>query len=187
MDNTIFSKKNQRTLKAEYRTLMADVWQDQRMIDFCTKNAEIVVKTEDGFFLELEKQSIQNNFCFGYYGSDDEAANKMSHHARTNENYFIEENLKSIKKEIEYLSTTSDKLYFRNHYTGQGNDILKGLVSIKPWEEPAADMVEVSENNKNLLIEAYKMQLESQTKKVNTYLKRYGLSKVRSWSYWVDA
>ena len=37
------------------------------------------------------------------------------------------------------------------------------------------------------LIEAYKIVAAAHEKKIAAYLKRYGLSKVRAWTYWLDA
>ena len=38
----------------------------------------------------------------------------------------------------------------------------------------------------NLIIEAYKRAENDHIKKLNAYLKRYGLNKVNSWTYWRD-
>ena len=37
-----------------------------------------------------------------------------------------------------------------------------------------------------LIIEVYKQQIENFKKRLNTYLKRYGLSKLTTWTYLVD-
>ena len=39
----------------------------------------------------------------------------------------------------------------------------------------------------NIILDAYKQARTEHEKKVNSYLKRYGLSKVHSWTYWRDA
>ena len=43
---------------------------------------------------------------------------------------------------------------------------------------------DITERDRAALIEAYKAARENFVKRVNAYLKRYGLSKVRSWTYW---
>ena len=63
--NKIFTTTSQKELKAQYRVLMADVWEDERMIDFCTKNADVIIKFANGFVAEIEKPSIKTHFCFG--------------------------------------------------------------------------------------------------------------------------
>ena len=37
-----------------------------------------------------------------------------------------------------------------------------------------------------LIIEVYKQQIQNFKKRLNTYLKRYGLSKLTTWTYLVD-
>lgn len=39
----------------------------------------------------------------------------------------------------------------------------------------------------NIILDAYKQARTEHEKKVNSYLKRYGLTKVHSWTYWRDA
>lgn len=56
----MFDKSTQKELKEQYRVLLGDVWgNDSHMIDFCTKKAKVVFKTEKGFFLEVEKTDIK--------------------------------------------------------------------------------------------------------------------------------
>lgn len=38
-----------------------------------------------------------------------------------------------------------------------------------------------------LILEAYKEAAQAHEKKVNTYLKKYGMNHVRTWTYWRDA
>ena len=38
-----------------------------------------------------------------------------------------------------------------------------------------------------LVKSAYESAMQRQDKKVRAYLKRYGLTKIRAWSYWRDA
>ena len=47
----------------------------------------------------------------------------------------------------------------------------------------------IKEANKEdlfLIIEVYKQQIENFKKRLNTYLKRYGLSKLTTWTYLID-
>ena len=38
-----------------------------------------------------------------------------------------------------------------------------------------------------IILAAYKEAMETHEKRVNTYLKKYGMSNVRTWTYWADA
>lgn len=188
--NTMFNKEAQKELKAQYKVLLADVWGDERMIDYCSKKADVVVKTEQGFLIEVEKENIETSFCFGYRLShtdteEYDAANKMAEYARKSESYFIEKNLAGLKNTIKHLS--ENELYAQDHYISQKNHILKNVITLKSWEEPKEDYIKLSDSDKELIIEAYKVELERFEKRLNTYLKRYGTSKLHTWSYWQDA
>lgn len=195
----MFDKNTQKELKEQYRVLLGDVWgSDNHMIDFCTKKAEVVFKTENGFFCEVEKTDIKKNFCFGYslsrYDSEDyDNANRMAAHARKSVDYFREENLKKLNDCISFYSDTRNELYFQNHYISQKNNVLKNVVSFQYWNMPKdifnkeyKEYTPVSENDRKLIVEAYQKEKELFSKRLETYIKRYGLSKVNSWSYWRD-
>lgn len=192
----MFEKNTQKELKAQYKILLADVWKDNRMIDYCSKSADVVIKTEKGFFLAIDKKSIKKNFCFGYSLSRDntesfDSANNMVRFSRESKEYFLNENVKDLKNKIAFYSDKSNDLWFQNHYISQKNDLLKKVVSFRFFELPkniddVKEYQKVSDNDRALIVEAYKKELELFTKRLETYLKKYGLSKINSWSYWQD-
>ena len=62
----MFTKEKQADLKKEYADLLPDVWgSDKRMNEYCIKKADILIKTSNGFILEIEKPGIKKDFCFG--------------------------------------------------------------------------------------------------------------------------
>lgn len=195
----MFDKNTQKELKDQYKTLLIDVWgSDEHMVDYCAKKAEVVFKTEKGFFCEVEKQGIKKDFCFGYSLSsrdtdDYDRANNMAQHMENSLDYFRKENLKKLNDCINFYSDTNNQLYFQNHYINQKNNILKNVVSFKYWNEPKdifnkefKEYTPVSDKDRELIVAAYKKELELFTKRLETYIKRYGLSKVHAWSYWQD-
>ena len=196
----MFDKETQKKLKEEFRVLLADVWgKDEKMIDFCVKKADLLIKTEQGFFVEVERPSIETRFCFGYRLSSHDTeeyddANRMANFASTNEEYLRQKNLERIQKQIDFYSNPKKELFFRNHYHRQENDKLKYITTLDYWDMPAdvvnkeyKEFFPVSENERKLIVDAYKKELEMFKKRIDTYLKRYGMSKVHTWSYWQDA
>ena len=186
------------TLKEKYLQLIEkEVWQSKSMLDYCNKKISQIVETEKGYLLEIEKPSIETNFCFGYsdsrYDTEDyDRANDMAHHAKTCEQYFIDENLKALTHWIESLNKY--EAYLINHYSACPKDTkLKAIRFMSYWdiqnmtEEQKQEYEPMSETDKQTLIKAYEVEIEKFKKRLNTYLKRYGLSKVHSWSYWQDA
>lgn len=187
----MFEKEQQKQLKAQYKELLKTVW-DSRMVDYCSKKADVVIKFDNGFYAEIEKPSIETSFCFGYslsrYDTEDyDRANKMAHYASESQKYFRNENLKPLQESIAFYSDKNNELYFINHYIDQKNDVMKSIQSFRQWETPTEDKyVKLTDKDRKILVEAYKVELERFTKRVDSYLKRYGTSKVRSWSYWQD-
>lgn len=190
----------QKELKQRYAEILAaDVWHnDQKMVAFCVKEAAYIVELEDGSILAIEKPRIEKNFCFGYsdsrYDTEDyDRANDMAHHAKTSTEYFLKENLKDINDTIARLEGTrnsSPRLVYkiRIPYSGQPADSkLKALHTFQFWDESAEKYPTLEGENLRRVIEGYKIVKADFEKRLQTYLKRYGMSKVRAWSYWQDA
>ena len=198
--SNMFSKAEQDKLREEFRDLMVDVWgDDKHMVDYCTKEADVFIRTSQGYILSLERPRIKTNFCFGYHDyvdGDYERANNMACHAEEDFNYFRSQNLEEIEGYIKWLSeeiNDYNRLFFQNAYCSQTKDILKRVTSFRRCDDPQDVFTEeykiykpVPEVDRKLLIEAYEFEKERFSKRIETYLKRYGLSKVRSWSYWAD-
>lgn len=189
----MFSKENQKALKEEYKELLKDVWgNDERMIDYCLKKNELLLKTEKGYILEIEKQGIKKDFCFGYRLSSHDteeydAANRMASHVQSDADYFFDENMKSFRAWIDEFSDKDNRFFFQNHYHRQANNIMKSVNCVSSFYPEKPDMEFISDNDRELILAAYKECAERHSKKIATYLKRFGTSKVRSWSFWVDA
>lgn len=188
----MFSKENQAALKEEYGKLLKDVWKDEKMIKYCLNKNELLIKTEKGYILGIEKQGIEKNFCFGYrLNSSDtdeyDAANRMANRAQSDSDYFIAENMKKFDEYVKAFSDKDNRFFFQNNYHSQKNNILKNVNCVSYFYPEKPDMEFISENDRELILAAYKEYRERHAKKVQAYLKRYGTSKVRSWSYWEDA
>lgn len=190
----------QKELKQRYAEILAaDVWRnDQKMVDYCVKEAAYIVELENGDILKIEKPRIHKNFCFGYsdsrYDTEDyDRANDMADHARKSTEYFIEQNLKEINDmiaELEGDSKRASRWVFRIRipYSGQPADSkLKALQTFQSWDEQAQKYPVLEGENLRRVIEGYKIVKADFEKRLQTYLKRYGMSKVHSWSYWQDA
>lgn len=196
----------QKELKAVYMELIKKCWESPEMIGYFDKECGYVVALDDGDLTVIDKPRIETSFCFGhgYCGvtteEDENRANNMAHVAATDQNYFIRENLKDIDRYISLLKGEGDyKVVFHKHlkYSGQeSGDKLKG-VGYDRWSMVCDDMptgewhgmkdcAVLSDNEIQALIEGYEEVRKAFEKRLKTYLKRYGLSKVRTWSYLSD-
>lgn len=176
--------------------LFAESWQDKKMQDYFRKKIVRVVKLENDNFIAIDKENIETSFCFGYslsrYDSKDyDNANDMVNYARTNKQYFINENLQIFDRKLEDLKTYNLFL-IKNYNNAPNNSKCKALVFKTDWqvmnfsEKDKEELTRVSEQDKQKIIKAYEIERDNFEKRLKTYLKRYGLSKIRAWSYWQD-
>lgn len=194
-------KEKQKELKEIYTECLKDVWNnDNKMVNHCLKTTSYIVELSDGNIIALEKPSIEKDFCFGYGYcgvSTEEDTNKaydMVDVAKTNIEYFMNENLKQVQEHIDYIEKSEDKLfetiYIRPKYYSQSKDNkLKELYFYNPYYPSSTCLEECDEITKEdikKVIEGYEIVKEEFTKRLNTYLKRYGLTKVNTWTYLVD-
>lgn len=201
----IFDKE---LVKREY----GKAWSDPHMINYCVNNLANVAILPNGDIISIDKQSIETRFCFGESGYDYDDAAKMAAHARTNTEYFKSENMKHFNKwvndliEIQEHKSNYFVLIRDTHYIGQEKDCrLRALEWIRTvdlldacggsayLDDIAGKYIDklngriATSEELNIIIEAYKQARDAHEKKVDTYLKRYGLTKVDSWTYWREA
>ena len=163
----------------------------------------------DNYYIHFENPRIQTRFCFGhgYCGvstqeEENDAAN-MAHYAATNEQYFIDENLRGINEKIadlqeilnhDYASecvviennlrNTQEVFYQRALYFEHENKYIDNYYC----GHNITDQVirKLTKDEIQLLIDALNEIKADFTKRLNSYLKRYGLSKIDTWTYLVD-
>lgn len=185
-------KATQATLKAEYLEILArDVWpKSPDMVEFNRKQIARIVRLECGGMVEIEKPRIQKDFCFGYsdsrYNTDDyDRANAAARHAANSQEYFISENMKQISDMIDDLKATG--IYSRARYRGTSKD---SPIRALEWPRYGVEFPEgaqpITDTDRAVLIEAWEKVGTDFRRRIDRYLKRYGLSKVNSWSYWMD-
>lgn len=198
--------KTQNELKSIYRAELEKAWHTEKMVDFCAKKAGYIFEYGAGLFA-VDKPKIEKSFCFGYgyngISTDEDSceAAKMSEYAKTSERFFVAENMRDIDRRIAQLKNIADEMRLdwaegshprymietNAHYYGQPEDCrLKGFSIVNTFGgTPRGEICEDVELVE-ALIEAHERVREDFAKRLNTYLKRYGMSKVRSWTYLVD-
>lgn len=166
---------------------------DKRMNDYVVKTTSEVIETSAGY-LEFEKPDIKTRFCFGHgqYGitttEETNSACNMAAHARTSEQYFIDENLEDINDKIKRIKE-ADKVYLIQKYykTEKIRDIrTDDYFRYYPEEMQRLNAQEATVEDIKLILETLEAEKAKFLKRLNTYLKRYGLSKIHSWTYLVD-
>lgn len=171
------------------RNAFEEVWsKDSSMIDYCVKESDGYVVFDNGFIFAFEKPRIETSFCFGYslsrYDSESyDNANNMVEFSKTNEQYFIDENIKQLTvydMKNEYIAL---RKYEDSKFVYLVN---KRYYEDRPYMFRGEVLFELSKDEIKRLIEENNNMFERFKKRLNTYLKKYGLSKIKSWSYWRD-
>lgn len=205
-------KKQPKTAKATkpdnaamsaYLEEMADYWKnDAGMLKHFKTATAAVVELENGDLIPIDKPRIETRFCFGYglYGRSTEEeyndAENMRQHAETSQNYFIKENLKGIEEIIEALKNNDLEVYTALHYIGQKpgtktkdyhiTKVLENPENNPAWWANYKELEKMTDTDRQKLIAGYEEVKQAFIKRLNTYLKRYGLSKLDTWTYLVD-
>lgn len=189
---SMFEKAAQKALREQYRAALIAAGDSEHDADFHLSTAYVVVKFDNGLFLNIRKPAIEKRFCFGYSLSahDSESydrAGDMAEKAEQDTQYFMAENLRDLKGSLEKCLDTRFPMVFAHRYRHDCMiDVLYFPFLPDDWDD-TSKYPQLSNTDRALLVEGYKKAIVLHTKRLQTYLKRYGLSKVRTWTYWQDA
>lgn len=201
-------KEQQAALMEKYIAVYSATFKsDEKFITWLRSKIARIVELDDGELLPIDKPSIKTDFCFGYGQNgistqqDYNDAYDAMRYADTNTSYFM-------RKNIEQLTEWRDRIaeYLNSEKPGycgtvpktpyicdtHGNSIIKSLHFMRRW-----DYEEMLPNTKKLyrqatadelqrILTAYEIEIKAFEKRLQTYLKRYGLSKLNTWTYLSD-
>ena len=151
------------------------------------------IKVKDGYFVKFTKQELEKSFCWGYsdfQGMTEDEANELC--ANFGEKEFKEENLarfdRKYKDELEQLGRYADVTLWCNEW-GKGVYMSCGPKSKFSTPDPEHELTLRGEDA-NKFRKEYTTTVASLRakfeKRIDSYLKRYGVSKIRKWTFWAD-
>lgn len=206
--------KTQKELKAMYLDDLTNnsTWRnDQHMIDWSYKRASVIVDLPSGWLYVINKPHVQTDFCFWYSDdsdwSDFDRACDMEEHARKSEDYFMNRNLNELDSWINDLKEARDndslrtdrgyKLWILHHEHSWDTDdcTVRAIQWTHPWDAESEknrlerfwnSMREASKEDIDAIIDWYEQARDMFKKRLSTYLKRFWLSKLHTWTYWRD-
>lgn len=167
------------------------VWKsNQRMIDYCVKTSGANIQTDDGLVWDIDKPSIETHFCFGERGYDYEEVAETCRSLSKDEHYFRTENIRRMEayRLLIRLRKNPEKFYWSKAYSGESK-----LVNIRAYgynddaEKERFAIRQMTSDEIEVVTLLLKKEVIKFFKRLNTYLKRYGLSKCRYWTYWAEA
>lgn len=198
---------NQKELKEKYmKIICSEVWKkDERMQEFARKECAYVVELSNGNIISIDKPAIQKDFCFGMgeYGrctqEEFEEAQDLAKRANEDVSYFIKKNMEQITNKIEALKKCLEnrkECYTMTHYIMQPEkSILKDYSVVRICDNPecepgrwssCADLKKLDKNDIQIIIDGLEEVGKKFMKRLNTYLKKYGLGKLHVWTYYRD-
>lgn len=171
------------------------------MIDYCVKDCEYVVPLENGGILEIQKPRIETKFCFGYgfCGQSTEEQEKEAYDsargAKEHSDYFLSENLdrSNIDRDLKLLKEGRLETYETPRAAAMKKDpnsniwyyFFKSEYDIS-HDDDAKNIVHLTYKDKFELQRGLEIVRNSFLKRLNTYLKKYGTTKLRTWTYLSD-
>jgi hypothetical protein len=156
--------------------------------DYYRKHVVGAVKLHDGYWL-IKKPSIKNRFCFHDEGPNYEFyKHLMEDREKRLAEYFRTENLAEFDNKIERITKgdeyNHDKRVWWNPCYSDGRIELCFYCS---WGTPDGDYRECTDEDKQLILKGLRYGRSLFEKRLDAYLKRYGTSKLHTWTYWADA
>lgn len=203
MENFL-SKPAQKELRAKFETALRDVWKtrkgevDEHMVKFCLGDVAVVVPLSNGRLVVIDKPRIEKDFCFGWsscgQGATYEECNKTHDAVRADlANYFKEQNIEGFDRRYkDYVEADRcgefDQLNTNAHYNSQSEDnpLCHLNFNNREWPELDKGSKPITAEDLHNFVEAVKFVRADFAKRIDTYLKKYGTKKLRTWTYWVD-
>lgn len=199
--------KTQEELKDLYMQIIkTEVWHTEDMQEFARKRCGNLVELSNGKIIWFEKPYIKTRFCFGYgqngrsTDEEEDFASDLSQEAKENFDRFIGANLEEINWKIKQLEETLESIqrqvWIMVEYYGQpDNSRLVGYTVVNVCDSPECSpedyrnskgLQKLGEEDIRIILGGLEEQKRLFLKRLNTYLKKYGLSKVDTWTYLRD-
>lgn len=151
-----------------------------------------LVPLDCGVIFVITKEKIETDFCFGESGYDIDQAYKYVEQAQTSKLLFRERNLRNLDEKLHMLRNDFPADDYRRYcaeyvWISPARGICEYLQSGDRYAFERSIGVGLTDADRARLIDAYEACRKDMEKRIDNYLKRYGLSKVRAWTYWRDA
>lgn len=153
------------------------------MVDYFRKDIFEVVELDDDSLYAIHKSPMETAFCFSY----DEV---MDCHSGTNTyqdacdmasgvgyDYFLDENTTDIKRKIDMFKGDQPVYVDIQYWRGPSNVVCFSV------EKDNNTIREATDSEKKKVVDALERQLANKTKRCATYWKKYGKSKLHTWTY----
>lgn len=162
---------------------------DPSWIDFTISHTDSLFVIDDNHYYRIGKPEIRKDFCFGYgnclqYTQEQEMiAAGQADRASTDPEYFIRENLRGF---ADLANAVNNAEWFCLCDDGEC-DIISSRHAL--FDLPAVQerlYRRVTDEDRTSILALIADARKRFAKRLQTYLRRYGLSKLNVWTYLVD-
>ena len=203
--------EKQAALLEDYRAALEDMWAGHKdaahMVEYNLKRCAVLVGLPNGMLYSIEKQNIQTHLCFGYsdigFGPTYAEACDAAQDARDSGDAFIAKNMETYTTALRYLGQHGSQYFvcmasklprIKGIRHVRVTDVLDAVGGSAVLEELKGTEVDVhgervyicTDADVAMLRAGYECAARAHEKKLRTYLKRYGTSKLHIWTYWID-
>jgi hypothetical protein len=167
-------------------------------LDYEKKRTLTSLVLTGGELVQVEKPRLKTSFCFGYgqNGISTEEDYQGAEGARESLNQFdafLEANLKGLKSELaeleEHMLTIWACGCCQKRVVCTSNPYWLGLGLLRwrsEWEAPHEGERELTAEDLDILARGVRAQIADLTARCKAYWKRFGASKLNTWTYLVD-
>lgn len=170
-------------------------------LDYWLKKTSALMMTDCGIILTFEKKKIKVDFCWSDEGSDYEEYKRLHSNEEAMREYFVRANLKWYDEKIEELSSRKNSwgnpliavLYERSTYTYGKCGWAETMRMTSDYDfkyeqkDSRVSVYQMTENDCAKALSVLRDERAKFEKRLHAYLKRYGISKLNTWTYLAEA
>lgn len=159
---------------------------NDRMNEWVVKNTAEVIKLSDGKLLGFDKPRVETHFCFHDEGAEYELYKDLHASENRMKSYFMSENMKQYDELLNRLEGKKDeystfRLCLYNYRNGNYKLTWMSGFNLDEYH------IELNEKDLPQVLAVVKKLRADFEKRLNTWWKRYGVDKLKTWTYWADA
>lgn len=168
-------------------------------MDYYRKYAGVIVTLTNGGYFVVGKSRVETSFCFGYdtdySGHELNDAENARRAFLASADAFKRENMRDLDRNIHQLTEGKDSFWGcdvypvlqRVSYYGQSEELNVWQINwMRAYEMVEKGLQPINDADRAIILGAYQTEKENFNKRLDTYLKRYGTSKLHTWTYWRD-
>lgn len=154
--------------------------------EYYKKHSAGAIKVPEGYIV-IDKPRIENRFCFHDEGPDYETYKEIHRKDENLRAYFLNENLRDLDTELEHLRKEDTPVFVYSMDYKQMAGYRTDRYSYDFHECMKAGHRQMTPEERAQVIALTQAVRDAFEKRLQTYLKKYGTSKIHTWTYWADA